>query len=331
MSTSVPAGWYPDPSGAAGQRWWDGHAWTTTTRATSAAAPTHEPEATSAPQPPPAAPDETPTRAIPQMPGPIAAQAPVGGPPLSSASMGSMPPSGTPVEPDRLRSRTGLVVASVVVTMLLVGGGTVAGLELLSGDNAEPASHGDTSRAGVEATDGDGGQPAPVDDDIPAHDGLDESPDQGLDDGLDDTPRGEASARVITLDGRCTVEIRDEQATERLRPWEFAACEYAPVDPDRDGSWIVVVGSLNGDDFDEADARDRAAELGRSRQLLWSSHYASLNPNLWVIYEGPYPDEDSADAAASRMGSSHYARVLSDDEDDRYCLAADGCAGERDR
>lgn len=26
--TSLPAAWYPDPTGAAGLRWWDGHDWT---------------------------------------------------------------------------------------------------------------------------------------------------------------------------------------------------------------------------------------------------------------------------------------------------------------
>jgi hypothetical protein len=29
MSSQAPAGWYPDPSGAPGQRWWDGGAWST--------------------------------------------------------------------------------------------------------------------------------------------------------------------------------------------------------------------------------------------------------------------------------------------------------------
>jgi hypothetical protein len=28
MTSAAPPGWYSDPSGAAGQRWWDGHAWT---------------------------------------------------------------------------------------------------------------------------------------------------------------------------------------------------------------------------------------------------------------------------------------------------------------
>lgn len=29
MTSQAPAGWYPDPSGAPGQRWWDGAAWST--------------------------------------------------------------------------------------------------------------------------------------------------------------------------------------------------------------------------------------------------------------------------------------------------------------
>ncbi|CAN5636246.1 hypothetical protein BH10ACT8_BH10ACT8_03000 [soil metagenome] len=35
--TDVVAGWYPDPSGTAAQRWWDGAQWTETTRAAPAA------------------------------------------------------------------------------------------------------------------------------------------------------------------------------------------------------------------------------------------------------------------------------------------------------
>jgi hypothetical protein len=30
VTSQAPAGWYPDPSGAPGQRWWDGQAWSVT-------------------------------------------------------------------------------------------------------------------------------------------------------------------------------------------------------------------------------------------------------------------------------------------------------------
>jgi len=33
MTLAAPAGWYPDPSGAAGERWWDGLGWSATVRA----------------------------------------------------------------------------------------------------------------------------------------------------------------------------------------------------------------------------------------------------------------------------------------------------------
>lgn len=38
-SANPPAGWYPDPSGQPGQRWWDGSTWTDQTQQSPAAAP----------------------------------------------------------------------------------------------------------------------------------------------------------------------------------------------------------------------------------------------------------------------------------------------------
>jgi hypothetical protein len=38
-SVNPPAGWYPDPSGQPGQRWWDGSAWTEQTQQAPSAAP----------------------------------------------------------------------------------------------------------------------------------------------------------------------------------------------------------------------------------------------------------------------------------------------------
>ena len=50
MSSNLPpAGWYPDPSGAQGTRWWDGQRWTDHTQQ---ATPTPAPVATAPGQPP---------------------------------------------------------------------------------------------------------------------------------------------------------------------------------------------------------------------------------------------------------------------------------------
>ena len=73
------------------------------------------------------------------------------------------------------------------------------------------------------------------------------------------------------------------------------------------------------------EARERAD--GAGRDLLWSSHYPSLNPDLWVLFDGPFDDEDAATDAADAIGGGSYPRVLSDDDGDRYCIADDGCVG----
>jgi hypothetical protein len=70
----APPGWYPDPAGGPGQRWWDGYAWTEATV---------QPEV---PPPPPAAP---PTAAS-------AAAAPPGTPPGTPHWAASQPGYGTP-------------------------------------------------------------------------------------------------------------------------------------------------------------------------------------------------------------------------------------------
>ncbi|MFA9445561.1 hypothetical protein [Egicoccus sp. AB-alg6-2] len=134
---------------------------------------------------------------------------------------------------------------------------------------------------------------------------------------------------TIEFDGRCEVEVEPAEQDDELRPWHFDACEHAPIPlTGSQKRWIVVVASLWGEDFTEREARARVEATGGGAQLLWSSHYPSLNPDLWVVAEGPFDDEDAAQRAADRIGGGAYARELSDDEGDRYCIAADGCVGE---
>jgi len=54
----APPGWYPDPAGGPGQRWWDGYAWTDATV---------QPEV--APSPPPPPPPPQPQSSVPAPPG----------------------------------------------------------------------------------------------------------------------------------------------------------------------------------------------------------------------------------------------------------------------
>lgn len=135
---------------------------------------------------------------------------------------------------------------------------------------------------------------------------------------------------VVDFDGVCEVEVAADAQVEDLRPWQFPECERAPVAVSgAASSWIVVLASLSGDDFSEADALRRLEQDPDGRHLLWSSHYPSLNPDLWVVAAGPFADEDVATRTAERIGG--YPRELSDDPDARYCATSDGCAGERRR
>ena len=135
---------------------------------------------------------------------------------------------------------------------------------------------------------------------------------------------------TVDFDQVCEVEL-DPAEHEDPRPWDFPDCERAPIALEgTQTQWVVVVASLWGADFSETQALARLDERGRG-ELLWSTHYPSLNPGLWVVVEGPFPDQDTADEAADELGNGAYARALSDDEGDRYCIADDGCVGERVR
>lgn len=150
----------------------------------------------------------------------------------------------------------------------------------------------------------------------------------------DEAETGEASdadgkSATIEFDGVCEVEVEPKRRDDGLRPWHFAECERAPIAVPASGQrWIVVVASLSGADFAERQALARLDAEPAAEHLLWSSHYPSLNPDLWVLAAGPYATEAEAARAADRLGSAAYPRAISDDADDRYCSLADGCIGE---
>jgi len=75
MTTPTPAGWYPDPDGSGGQRYWDGDSWT-------------EHRAPAAPTPPP--PAEPPAPAEPVEPG-LPAQPPANEEPTAVVHLRSVP------------------------------------------------------------------------------------------------------------------------------------------------------------------------------------------------------------------------------------------------
>lgn len=208
---------------------------------------------------------------------------------------------------------TGLVLGALViwvVAMATTGSQTVR--PDLFGSAAPGATPPASGEAGASGQDEDGGGTAEAD----GGDGEEAA----------DPPDEDGSNRTIDFDGRCTVQLAADEEVEQPRPWQFEACERAPIDLEGGRTaWVVIVASLAGDEFTEAAALDR---LGAGQLLLWSSHYPSLNPGLWVIVEGPFDSQDDARRAARRVGNSAYPRALTDDADDRYCALADGCGGE---
>jgi hypothetical protein len=141
----------------------------------------------------------------------------------------------------------------------------------------------------------------------------------------------DAELATVTIDEVCTVEVPvAERDAAPLRAWEYPDCAYAPVPvEERRERWIVVRASMGAGDFDARAAEERAQDLGVDGGVLWSSHYPSLNPDLWVVYEGPFPDAEAARQAAESVDGEAYARALTTDDDDRFCIATDGCVGER--
>jgi cell division septation protein DedD len=174
---------------------------------------------------------------------------------------------------------------------------------LAPGQSQPPADTADT--AGVDDVD-DGEAAADTDAGELPHDAVLGEP---------DAEPGDGEVQVVDLDGLCRVEVEAGTAEARApRAWEHPECEHAPLDPSRyDERWIVVVGSFSSADSARREARAWADRGGHDPQLLWSSHYPSLNPDLWVVYEGPYPHRHDATRAKDELGPGAYLRMLSVD------------------
>jgi hypothetical protein len=141
----------------------------------------------------------------------------------------------------------------------------------------------------------------------------------------------EAAQRTVTIDEQCIATVDESvlSSGNAIRAWDYQECRWAPIPlgPGQE-QWVVVYTSLNGNDFDATDALERASDSGVPGNVMWSSHYPSLNPGVWVIYEGPFATENEAKAATRRVGGRAYPRVLTDDIGDRYCVGFDNCVGE---
>lgn len=320
MSTEPPAGWYPDPTGARFDRWWDGRAWTDATAAHRSATAANDATTTAPPSPAEVGHGSLST----SLGEPVSAtREPARPAPAEHGSAGA-PAGGAPPKPPR--RGTAVVIALVAI---LLGG--VVGVVIVStgGDGADVTADDEASGATDEADDAALPQDAPDDAGDDADADADETPEDdppaSADPGDDERSELEAT-RTVDLDGACTAEVDAGLSVDELRAWQLPDCDWAPIDPGPDGTWVLVVTSLNGDDFDAPEAEQRARAEGLPGRVLWSTHYGSLNPDLWVVYDGPFSSEATASEAAY-PGS--YPRKLSDDPEDRYCMAADGCQGER--
>jgi hypothetical protein len=228
------------------------------------------------------------------------------------------------------RLATGVLGGLLAASLVLWGGLLLA----TGGDRTSHLTASGTDQGGTGAS-GEDGEPfssgieEPESPPEPAPTADDEERDGERDDDADDDADDEESSRdaaaedgdadesegtvVLELDGACEVEVdadaEDDAATRQA--WRHPECVYAPLDPTQaDERWIVVVYSFSERATAEREARSRAGGSDEPR-LLWSSHYPSLNPELWVVYEGPFEDRRAASEAADELGAGAYLRLLS--------------------
>jgi Protein of unknown function (DUF2510) len=131
--TGAPApGWYPDPGGSGGRRWWSGQGWTETVQL-----PPASPQAQPPASPTPPAP--VPLPAPPAPPAPVAAPAeppPFGTPgsPFGRSAAPTHQRSGSPSTP------TALVVGIGLAVLVVVAGLVLLIMKLTSGDGGTPSA-----------------------------------------------------------------------------------------------------------------------------------------------------------------------------------------------
>jgi hypothetical protein len=216
----------------------------------------------------------------------------------------------------------GLLATSLVLwgALLVATGGPrdgemaverTSGADLLADDTdtgTDEAGDGAAPEVGDDAPGAEDESAPAEDDDAPAEEA------EADDAAVQDEEPADAHLVEIDLDGACRVEVEASEVDDPVatRPWRFPECEHAPLDPtDPDERWIVVVASYRGAAGAERAATERAEREGHADpQLLWSSHYPSLNPDLWVVYEGPFQDRATARAAAQGLGGGAYVRLL---------------------
>ncbi len=287
MDERLPeAGWYPDPAGGSALRYWDGQRWASSggDRLSTETGRDATGDATQ------------PIDLDDQPPAPNRADAWESYPTSGSFTRGPFRP------------------LAVVVLLIIVAGAVLA--LALGGDGddpadasdpvADPADGADEADEAEDAADGSGEAAQPdADRDVPI-----EPPDDPSGQTEGDTGSGDDGP--IVLDGRC--ELPRDQAgdveVDELRAWDFDACDLAPLDPSDGEQLIVITASLAASDVSEAAARESAGV----RDLLWSSHYPALAPGYWVVYLGPFDDEEAAATAAEDAGGGAYLRRLTGQE-----------------